>query len=438
MSLAKFFGNRTLGVIFVGLMILGLWFINAVFSQKFTSFDKVDLVTSTAGLQLPTRADVKIRGVIVGEVRDAKPVGDHAVLTLGIDPDKIAQIPENVTASLLPKTLFGEKYVELDIPSAPATQSLKAGDTIEKTQLPIEVEKVLNDLYPLLRTVQPAELSYTLNAVAGALEGRGEQIGESIGTLNSYLTRINPQIPALIQDLKLLDKVSGTYADVMPAIAQTLRNTVTTGKTLVSKEKQLNTFLKDVSSFSGTTRTFLDQNGDNLVKLGKLSEPQVALLKRYSPEFPCLLGGLVRQAPALGSTFRGFVFHINLELLSRQPRGYGPQDRHVNGADNAPNCAGLPYPKGANQAVPYGSARSPYKIPNFNDGVNGLNRGDNQRTATGFGRTGLTVTTGGTAEGQALVNSLVAPALGVSADRVPGLTTLLFGPLVAGTEVSSR
>ena len=80
----------------------------------------------------------------------------------------------------------------------------------------IEVEKVLSDLYPLLRTVQPADLNMTLNAIATALEGRGEQLGENLETLDSYLKRLNPQIPQILDDLRLTAQVSDTYADVMP------------------------------------------------------------------------------------------------------------------------------------------------------------------------------------------------------------------------------
>ena len=68
---------------------------------------------------------------------------------------------------------------------------------------PIEVEKVLSDLYPLLRTVQPAEINQTLNALATALEGRGEEIGQNLETVDSYLKRLNPQIPALVEDLRM-------------------------------------------------------------------------------------------------------------------------------------------------------------------------------------------------------------------------------------------
>jgi len=423
--MTKILGNKVLGVVFIGILLLGVWLINAVFTQKFVSFDRVKLDTDTIGLQLPSRADVKVRGVIVGEVLEARSESNGAVLTLGIDPNKIGWIPKNVTASILPKTLFGEKYVELVVPSDASRQALQKGDTITQTQLPIEVERVLNDIYPLLRAVQPAELNYTLNALATALEGRGEAIGQNIETLDSYLKRLNPQIPALVEDLRLLAKVSGTYADVAPQIAETLRNTVKTGNTLLSREDKLNALLKDVTSFSGTAKTFLDNNGDNIVRLGQLSKPQLELLNRYSPEFPCLLQGLVDQAPNLASTFRGFVFHIDLITLPRQPRGYTKKDVPVLGADNGANCAGLPNPP-----VPYKN------VPNLDDGVNGLQRGDNQRTAPRID-TSLSNAAGG-ADQKAFWNALTAPVLGVPVDQVSDLTTLLFGPLATGTEVSVR
>src|SRR5690606_22532261 len=106
-------------------------------------------------LQLPQRADVKVRGVIVGEVLDFSPTVEGAELTLGLYPDRTAEIPADVTASIVPKTLFGEKYVSLIVPDSPSGQALAAGDTIERTAVSTEVEEVLSDLYPLLRAVQP-------------------------------------------------------------------------------------------------------------------------------------------------------------------------------------------------------------------------------------------------------------------------------------------
>lgn len=433
----KIFSHRVLGLIFIGLMVFGVWSVNAVFTQKFTDFDEVALSARTASLNLPARADVKVRGAIVGQVLKAEPGrgGENATLTLGIDPDKIGQIPDNVTAAILPKTLFGEKFVELQIPASASSKSLKDGGTISETELPVEVEQVLNDLFPLLRAVQPAELNYTLNAIATALEGRGEEIGNNIVVLDNYLKELNPDIPALLEDLRLLAQVSGTYADVTPQIAATLRNTVKTGNTLLSREEKLNAFLKDVTAFSGTAERFLNRNGDNLIRLGKLSEPQLALLARYSPSFPCLLEGIVKQMPLLANTFRGNIFHINVEVLPKQPRGYNASDRQLYdpAGDPGPTCAGLPNPEGS-QAKPYA------RTPNLRDGVDNLQRGDNQRTSPGFddAKTGLSAGIAGTRDAQNTINSLIAPLLRVPVDQVPGITTLLFGPLMAGTEVSVR
>lgn len=437
--MAKFLmHHRVLGVIFIGILLLGLWFVNAMFTQKFLSFDEVTLKTGTVGLQLPERADVKVRGVIVGQVQKIETNGtDSATLVLGIKPELIHEIPANVTGSILPKTLFGEKYVELNIPQQASSRSLEPGDHINKTQLPIEVEKVLNDLYPVLRTVQPAELNYTLNALANALEGRGEKLGEGFVTLDSYLKRLNPQMPALVQDIRLLANVTDTYADVTPALAETLRNTVKTGNTLVSRQAKLHAFLEDMAGFSDTATQFLRANGNNIIRLGRLSEPILALLARYSPEFPCLLKGIVGQVGRLADTFRGFIFHINLKTLRHQPRAYTTRDRQIYGAQNGPSCAHLPNPP-----IPYYPRGGVF--PNLNDGANNLGKGDNQRVAPGFasgvrsGGTHLSVGPSGTREQKVLINSLTSPVLGEPVDQLSDINSLLLTPSFAGTEVSVR
>lgn len=433
--------HRALGVVFIGMLALALWLVVAIFNQSFKKFDEVTLVAGTAGLQLPDRADVKIRGVIIGQVLSMESGGERgAVVELGIEPDKMREIPGNVTAAILPKTLFGEKFVDLTIPADPAGTPLEAGQTIEQTDLPVEVERVLNDLYPLLRTIQPAELNYTLNALATALEGRGDKLGETLVTLDAYLRKLNPEVPALMEDIRLLAEVTDVYGDVLPQLAEVLRNTTLTGNTLVEKEQQLNAFLRDLTSFSDTTTEFLNDNGNNIVRLAQVSEPILALLERYSPTSECLVKGLVRQAPRLASTFRGFVFHIDLVVLDEQPRGYTEADRTVYGADNGPDCAQLPNPP-----IPFG------ELPNFDDGADGLNKA-NQRVAPGVddevaaataavgqpNRSRMSVGPSGTPDQKAMINSLLAPVLDTPVDEMSDVSTLLFAPAFAGTEVSVR
>ncbi len=105
------------GLAFVTVVVLLVGLAIAQYAGAFRSSVPVLLKADHAGSQLNQRADVKVRGMIVGRVDSITSTGDGADIMLGIDPDKIDQIPQNVTARLLPKTLFGEKFVALDPPA---------------------------------------------------------------------------------------------------------------------------------------------------------------------------------------------------------------------------------------------------------------------------------------------------------------------------------
>jgi phospholipid/cholesterol/gamma-HCH transport system substrate-binding protein len=423
--------HKILGVIFIVLLIAAVWLTNAIFTKKFADYDEVTLQTSKIGLQLPTRADVKIRGVIVGEVLSFDSNTEGAQLTLGIYPDQMDTIPANVTGSIVPKTLFGEKYVSLEIPESGPEGQLDVGAVISRTDVSIEVEKVLSDLYPLLRTVQPAELNTTLNAMATALEGRGERLGENLEIVDSYLKRVNPQIPDIVEDLRLTAEVSDIYADVMPEVASILRDTITTTQTLESRDAKVRALYTDVAGFANTSRDFLRENGDNLIRLGEVSAAQLRVFAKYAPEYPCLTGGIVNAGKLQAEAFRGFTLHIVLEQLPVQPRGYGPQDSPRFGETRGPNCLNLPNP-------PWSQANPVRHQPNMDDGIDEPTGKGTSRVAPGFGYSASGIGYAGSSSESAMLNSLLGPTLGVSARDVPDLGALLVAPMARGAEVSLR
>lgn len=414
--------HKTLGVAFLALLLLGVWLTYAVFSKKFTDYQEVTLRTSSVGLQLPERADVKIRGVIVGEVLAAEAAEDGAELTLGIYAEDADIIPANVSGAIVPKTLFGEKYVSLVIPDSGAEGTLEAGATIERTEMSAEVEDVLNDLYPLLRTVQPADLNYTLTALATALEGRGEALGENLETVDAYLKRINPLIPALVEDLRLTARTSDLYADILPEVASILDNSVLTTGTLEAREDAFNTMLNDVRSFADTARVFLDDNEERLERFGELSTAQLALLSRYSTLFPCLSKGLVNAAKLEAEAFRGFELHIVLETLPNQPRPYNVNDRPRWGEDRGPSCLHLPNPPGS-QSNPFAHQ------PDFDDGIDEPTGKGTSRAAPDFAVDSDPLGYRGTPDDVTVLRSLLRRSYGEEAGSDLGV--LLAGPLVA-------
>ena len=424
--------HKVLGVAFLALLLFGVYATYAIFTKAYVDYDEVTLRTSNIGLQLPARADIKIRGVLVGEVLDyeADSAGG-AVVTLGLYKDKTAMIPQDVSGSILPKTLFGEKFVSL-IPPADWDQSsdphIEAGDMIERTRVSTEVEQVLSDLLPLLRTVQPAKIAMTLNAVASALEGRGDQLGETLETFDSYLKKINPEIPQLVEDLRKTADVADIYTDVLPQLGDILDDTVVTTGTLESREQKLQDLFVDVSGFSDSLRTFLADNEDNLVRVGEVSAAQLRVLARYSTEFPCLAGGIVTAGQYQAEAFRNFTLHIVLETLPRQPRPYNINDLPRIAEDRGPSCLNLPNP-------PWNQDNPLKRQPDFDDGVDEPTGKGTSRVGTSYAFRDGRGFMGGEAE-SSLYKSLIAPGLGISADEVGDLGPLLVGPMARGATVS--
>ncbi|MBU1801430.1 MAG: MCE family protein [Actinobacteria bacterium] len=426
--------HKVLGVAFLALLVLGVYTTYAIFTKQFVDYDEVTLKTSNIGLQLPKRADIKTRGVLVGEVLDYEADADGgAVVTLGLYPDKVDMISQDVTGSILPKTLFGEKFVSLVPPDdfdPDSDPHIEQGDVIEKTQVSTEVERVLSDLLPLLRTVQPEKINMTLNALQTALEGRGEQLGATLETFDDYLKKLNPEIPGLVRDLRKTADVAEIYNDVLPQLGDILDDTVRTTDTLETREQKLNDLFVDVSGFSETTRTFLADNEENIVRVGELGQAQFRVLSRYSTEIPCLTAGIVTAGQYQAEAFRNFTLHIVLETLPRQPRAYNVNDQPRIGETRGPNCLNLPDP-------PWNQDNPVKRQPDFDDGVDEPTGKGTSRVATSYAFRDGQGFMGGEAE-SSLYRSLIAPSLGVPADQVGDLGPLLVAPMARGASVSLR
>ncbi|MGW6281165.1 MCE family protein [Kribbella sp. NPDC055071] len=442
--MTRIFSHKVLGIAFIGVLCFLLWLTYAFYAKVFTKTVDVELKTSHIGLQLNEHADVKLRGIIVGEVTGVSTDGDEATVDLALKPDQIDEISSAVSARILPKTLFGEKYVALVPPAGAEGQHIRAGDVIsrDKTAVGIEIEKVLNDALPLLQAVDPADLNATLNTLATALEGRGAEIAGTLTQLDGYLKKLNPSVPKLMQALTKLTQVAQLYGDATPDLVTALRNLTITGNTVVEKQVQLQKFFGDVQNLSTTGNTFLKVNEDRVIRLGEVSRPVLDLLERYSPEVPCFLKVMTDTTPILNDTFRNGQLNINLELITNQPTPYAPNELPVYKDHRGPTCVGKNYSQPGSKPGPY-TQQNPAPYITGDDGVIGdhnkttrfpLNLQLN-RAMPGFDMDTQGV---GTPAEQKVVNSVVAPAMGIPANDVPDLTTLLVGPLLRGGQVNLK
>ena len=318
----------------------------AIYNKKFTDATTVTVKAERAGLQLAKFGDVRMHGALVGRVSEIKSDGKLAVITLSLSPEAARAVPDDVSVRILPTTLFGQNFLEL-VPPDPGTSAGPMRDGVvipaSRVETNVELQTILADLYPLLRSVRPADLNATLYALAHALQGKGDQLGDTLVSLEDYLSRMNTELPRLRKDLTLLSDVSRTYELAAPDLIKVLKNATVTARTVTQKKGDLARALSSLTGLARTSRVTLNENEDRLIRQTRSARPLLALLDTYSPEVPCLLIGLDRQIPNSQAVFADDIIHQTLELGAPQRTAYTAADAPVFGeVGHGPWCLGLP------------------------------------------------------------------------------------------------
>jgi phospholipid/cholesterol/gamma-HCH transport system substrate-binding protein len=451
--------RRLQGVAFLAVVAALLGLTIAIYNKALPgqAGETVYLQADRAGNQLVVPADVKLDGVLVGRVAGVSTQGGFARLRMQIDSSELSRIPANVVARILPKTLVGEKYVQLVVPSAP-TGHLRAGDIIpqDRSKTAIELQTVFTHLVPLLQTLKPAQLSVTLSNLASALRGRGDELGRNLVLVDQYFSKFNKDLPTFNHDIGALATTSSTYADAAPDLLRILHNFSVNAKTFTIKQDVYAQFLAGSRGFATTAARVFGDNANRLIKLANVSAPVLALYARYSNVLECLPNGLaIYDRTRLEQAFGGGPF-LHITLTPVGDRGaYSQADRNLKTdltSLNIPqNCYGLPY--GGHGLHPV-MARYPGKHPSDNYACGGYAGSSNGPPAcppananptaagssTGAGRVMPAATTDqgavATPDEQQFVSGLLDPLLGSGPKPPSGLVDLLVGPMLRGMAVS--
>jgi phospholipid/cholesterol/gamma-HCH transport system substrate-binding protein len=438
-------GRRLLGLLMIAVLVGGVTLSIAMYNKAFSTYVDVKLEASDIGNQLLEQSDVKVRGLIVGSVKSIAATQDGAELTLALDPASAKMIPSNVSARFLPKTLFGERYVSLEIPQTPVSTTLRSGDVIpeDRTQAAVQLSKAIDDLLPVLQAVQPQKLSATLTAISTALQGRGDELGQTLSDLGTYLDGLNPHLPELQHNLQALAKFSNTLSTTAPDLVQTLDNLSTTSRTIVDEQQNLQALYGDVTTASQTLESFLRANAGNLISLAASSRPTAELLAKYAPEYPCFLGQMAGLIPRLDTAYgKGTSqpgLHATIEIVVNRGAYEAGQDEPRFDDKRGPRCYPVP---GSDEVAPQYPPDGPIKDGSQSTSgsrvaSDGLVPASTTADAGGYNGSGTTAGSPvNTPAEQDFLDQLVGPQVGLSAAEMPGWSGLLVGPLYRGAEVT--
>lgn len=287
------------------------------------TFDDVYELTarfSNAGQGLIKDSDVKVRGVNVGEVKEVD-LDDRgrALVTLRLQADE--KIPVDARAVVRPKTLFGEKFV--DIETDPESEQdgpfLSDGDEIGDTVGSFELEQVLVGAEEVLASVKPADLAVILDTLAGSVDGQEEKIRRQIDNW-SKVARVFAEH----------DADTRQFLDDFETLAGALDRA---GDDVVVLARELNRALPPLNARRDTLDDLLDDTADVARHLAEVFERVQPTLEKMVTEGGKTIQTLHdhrEQVPKLVVSLRDFA-----QVLAQAGRYEGNFYEHDDGATMA-------------------------------------------------------------------------------------------------------
>lgn len=323
-----------LGVMTLALGLGSVLMTFAVYQKSFADPVLIEVRLQEVEDQLDRQADVKVRGVRVGEVRSLTPADDGVSIQVAIDEELADRVPSDVTARVIPKTLFGEKYIDL-VPQG-ASDPIREGQVIAQDLgvRSVRLQEVFDSLDPLLRTVRPADLNAATSSLATALSGNGARLGRTLEAVGSYSRSVRDFIPSLQADLALLADVASVYGRVAPDLLAITRNAVTVIAVVQDEIDALSVALDGTAELSRRVRVLLEQNEETLVGAMRSLRPTLQLLEEFAPEFDCVFNGAKLAIQRIYDVFGGDdgPFVIRGRLRIGQTRGVYARGFEPDGA----------------------------------------------------------------------------------------------------------
>ncbi|MGV0790191.1 MCE family protein [Mycolicibacterium sp. XJ1819] len=321
-----------------------------IYTGAYKSTVKVVLKSDRSGLGLGGGEKVKMRGVQVGSVGDIRGGRSPVSVTLDIDLDQAKFIPENVGAEIRATTAFGAKYVDLTFPVEPSEQRLSDGQVIVSRNVSTEVNTVFQNLVNVLDRVDAIKLNSVLSAIAEALRGQGERIGDATTAATEVLEAINPRAELIREDWQSLKRFSDTYGAAAHDLVAILDAASTTSTTVSTNAQQIDLVLLSLIGFGDRGSELLGASKTNLVTAVNALQPTTSLLMKYDPALTCTLVGGKWFLDNGGYDFTGghdgrtLIVDVGL-LLGDDPYRY-PEHLPIIGAKGGPggkpSCGSLP------------------------------------------------------------------------------------------------
>jgi ABC-type transporter Mla subunit MlaD len=188
----------------------------------------------------------------------------------------------------------------------------------------------------VLKAIDPIKLNQTLAAISGALNGRGEKLGQTVSDFDSLLKKLNPSLDNISRDFEVAPVALNAYGEMAPDLVDILDNTSKVSNTLIDEQNNLDVFLMSAIGLADTGNDVIGTNRQALTDDLRMLLPTTALTSQYQENLRCGIQGLIPfiHTPPFDragvSVLTNFTFGVE--------RYRYPQDLPKVAAKSGPSC----------------------------------------------------------------------------------------------------
>ncbi len=198
----------------------------------------------------------------------------------------------------------------------------------------IELGDLLEETQALVDALGPAELATMLETFASTLDGKGDDIGSMIETANRAVSRIEPFMPLIRQDIRLATVVMSTFSKITPNLFTALDGVMAAGQTMIDMEKEFQSVLSGLTDVSGSIDNVVTHNQAALQYGLPYLRRVIHTLYMSRGDIPRTFAAVIALGTNGGEAFKfGPYMRIDADLRLTPESEYGPGD--------CPSYAGL-------------------------------------------------------------------------------------------------
>ncbi|MBI2710629.1 MAG: MCE family protein [Actinobacteria bacterium] len=251
---------------------------------------------------------VRVLGMDVGRVVRVRNAQDRVIVTMSVGADR--PIAADATASIIPLSLLGERYIEIS-PAYRSGPRLRDGGRFRRTSVPAEVDELLRGLRDYLGQIKPGNARDVVSRLAEVLGGQGKDLNSLLQHGAGTLALLADKSSALGDIVNSLAELSSTLKGRTATLQSLLDNYALVTQVLTANGGDLDAAIRDLDA---ATR-----------ELASLLVAHRQPLKRDVAELTKVGKTVDRNLDRLGTTMRATV-----RLFEAAGRAYDPGRNMLN------------------------------------------------------------------------------------------------------------